>query len=241
MPELSQPAAPLVWVTRTQPGADRTARRLRELGYEPIVQPLLEARPVKGAVIDLAGVGALAFTSAHAVAAFADLSPERSTPVLAVGDATAAAAKAAGFLAVISAAGDVTALAALIASRRGQITGSILHASAAQPSRDLGAELQALGVPVRRLTVYETTEAEPPPALLQQLPKVDAVLLHSARSARALAKLLSAHPAPRLAAICLSQQVAAPLRAASLAAVACAAAPNEAALFEALRLRKAPA
>jgi uroporphyrinogen-III synthase len=242
MPEPSRSkSAPLVWVTRTRPGADRTAARLRALGFEPIVQPLLEARPVEDAVIDLAGVGALAFTSAHAVAAFAKLSPERSAPVLAVGDATAAAAKAAGFVTVLSAGGDVKALAALIGARPGDIAGSILYASAAQPSRDLSAELEPLGVPVRRVTVYETTEAEPPSALLQRLPDLDAVLLHSARGARALARLLTIHPAPHLLAVCLSQQVAAPLDAACLAAIACATAPHEAALIEALRLRKARA
>ena len=33
-----------VWVTRTQPQAAETARRLAALGFEPIVAPVLEAR-----------------------------------------------------------------------------------------------------------------------------------------------------------------------------------------------------
>ena len=31
------PGAPRVWVTRAEPGAGRTAHRLRRLGFQPIV------------------------------------------------------------------------------------------------------------------------------------------------------------------------------------------------------------
>ena len=85
-----------IWITRAEPGASRTAEKLRALGHEPVVAPLLQARPLPGE-IGLTGVGALAFTSANGVNAFAERSPERSLPVFAVGDATAAAAHKAGF------------------------------------------------------------------------------------------------------------------------------------------------
>ena len=34
----------LIWVTRTQPGAEATAGRLRAMGFDPLVAPLLEVR-----------------------------------------------------------------------------------------------------------------------------------------------------------------------------------------------------
>ena len=58
---------PLVWVTRAQPGAAATAERLRAMGYEPLVAPLLEVRTLPGGPIDLTGVAALAFTSASGI------------------------------------------------------------------------------------------------------------------------------------------------------------------------------
>src|SRR5579864_1783939 len=91
------------WVTRAQPAAEATAERLRALGVEPLVEPLLAVRPITGASVDLTGAAAIAFTSANAVAAFAALSGDRSLPAFVVGDATAAAARAIGFERVTSA------------------------------------------------------------------------------------------------------------------------------------------
>src|SRR5262245_38438369 len=86
-----------IWITRAQPGADVTAERVRALGHEAVVAPLLAVRMIPDVSIDLRGVAALAFTSANGVRAFADASGERGLKVFAVGAATASAARAAGF------------------------------------------------------------------------------------------------------------------------------------------------
>ena len=83
-----------IWVTRAQPGADATAARLRERGYEAVVSPVLRTQALAGVTIDLSDVDALAFTSGAAVGAFAALTPRRDLPVFAVGDATAGLARA---------------------------------------------------------------------------------------------------------------------------------------------------
>ena len=49
-----------VWITRAQPGADATAERVRALGHEAVVAPLLAVRPLSDVEIDLTGVAALA-------------------------------------------------------------------------------------------------------------------------------------------------------------------------------------
>src|SRR5215831_10658881 len=138
-----------IWITRAQPGADATAERVRALGHEAIVAPLLAVKPLNDVDVDLRGVAALAFTSANGVRAFADLSGERSLRVFAVGAATAQAARAAGFKLVLSADGDVDALAEGIAKRRFELRGAVLHPGAAEPAGDLVGALATHGVPAR--------------------------------------------------------------------------------------------
>jgi uroporphyrinogen-III synthase len=200
------------------------------MGYEPLVAPLLEVRPLPGGPIDLAGVGALAFTSANGVTAFAVRSGERGLPVFAVGGATAAAAREAGFARVSSAEGDVAALAAAIAAHA-PFGGDVLHPAAAEPAGDLISALGALGVPARALTAYETVARTPDAETTARIPALAAVLLHSPKAARVLADHLARHPAPKLTALCLSEAVAGPLPTTGLAAVRAAAEPNEAALL----------
>jgi uroporphyrinogen-III synthase len=220
-----------VWITRSRPGADATAERVRHLGIEPIVAPLLEVRPIEGAPLELTGVSAIAFTSANAVAAFAARSAERSLRVFAVGDATASAAKAQRFSQVLSARGDVKALASALATRKRDLPGPILYAAAAEPSQDLAGALGAAGLEVRQVTLYETVALAPSEALVARLAEIEGVLVHSARAAKVLAGFLKSHPAPDMAAFCLSRQIGRTLGRAGLAAVVSAEAPNEAALL----------
>jgi uroporphyrinogen-III synthase len=220
-----------IWITRTQPGADATAERVRALGHEAVVAPLLAVRRIPDVAIDLKGVGALAFTSANGVRAFADLCGERDLRVFAVGAATAQAARAAGFRTVLSADGDVEALAEGIAARRSQMRGAVLHPGAAEPAGDLAGALEKHGVPARRAILYETGPASLSPDQAQALVRSDAALLHSPRAAKALAAVLKAHPAPHMRALGLSKAVIRPLARTPLAAKACPPFPLEAALL----------
>ena len=226
-----EPSPRVLWITRAEPGAAATAGRVRALGIEPVVEPLLEVRAIEDAVIDLTGASALVFTSANAVGAFARRSPDRSFRVFAVGDATAAAARAQRFAAVLSAQGDVKALASALAARRRELTGVVCYFAAAEPAQDLAGALQAVGLSVRQTALYETAPRTPPPSLAERLPQIGGVLLHSAKASRLLAAWLKDHPAPHLRAFCLSRQVARPLSRAGLAGLASAAEPNEAALL----------
>jgi uroporphyrinogen-III synthase len=218
-------------VTRSQPGAAATAARLKELGIEPLISPLIEARSFADARLDLAGVSAIAFTSAHAVVAFAERSPERALRVFAVGDSTADAARAQRFTNVLSARGDMAALASALATRRRELTGPILYPAAAEPAHDLAGALDAVGLQVRQVTIYETVVIPPSPEVGERLADIDAVVVHSARAAKALAAYVKVSPTPKLVAYCLSAQIGRSLTRAGLAAIISAAAPNEAALM----------
>jgi len=214
-----------VWITRAEPGAARTAARLRDMGFEPIVAPLLTIENLTPPVPDLAPFAALAFTSINGVSAFAALTPHRDLPVFAVGDATAQAAHDAGFTNVRSASGDLHALARLIA---GAIANAgVLVPQAETPAGDFTAALTAAGarnVSIQSLTVYRAIEM---PAAAPAL--FDAVLIHSPRAGKALAK--RGHDALAHAVLaCISPAAAAPLVALGLTPVV-AKSPDETSLL----------
>ncbi|HRL05832.1 MAG TPA: uroporphyrinogen-III synthase [Brevundimonas diminuta] len=224
-----------VWVTRAEPGAARTADRLTALGFTPIVAPLLTLAPLPDALDaapDPAAVAALALTSPNGVEAFAPLIPRfRRHPVFAVGDATAEAARAAGFANVRSASGDIHALARLIAAEAPP--GPLLAPGAREPAGDLPALLPDR--PVHRLPVYAAFETHAPAPEL-----FDAVMLHSPRAARALASDLPRAASSGRIAICISEAAAAPLRPFDLAEIRIAVAPDEPGMLSALGKPAAP-
>ncbi len=225
------PTAKTIWITRAQPGADATAKRVKALGHNAIVAPLLEVRPLDSSALDLSDVGGLAFTSANGVRAFCALSPARDLKVFAVGASTAAAARAEGFAQVLSADGDVRALAAGIASRHTKSDGAILHPGAVEPAGDLVGDLGARGVRARRLDLYDTLATRISAEFLEIVSGAQVTLLHSPKAATALAKLLRRAPAPALIALGLSKAVLAPLSRTKLAYKTFAPFPLEAALL----------
>lgn len=229
-----------IWITRAQPEAEATALRLRALGHEPVTAPLLEVQPL-GASVDLAGVAALAFTSRNGVRAFAAINAERGLKVFTVGDATAGAARGAGFTDVSSAAGDVAALAELIARGHAALDGVVLYLAPEEPAGDLAGALAAQGVPSRMQVVYRTR----PAALASGArAEVDAVLIHSAKAARRLAQAPGlAEAAPLMTAICISAAAAEPLQGLGFRELVIAPQPTEDALIQALdawAVRQAP-
>lgn len=225
-------AAQRVWITRAEPGASATAERVAALGHTPLVAPLLRIEPIEQPQIDLRGVAALAFTSANGVRAFAAAEPSRALKVFAVGAGTAAAAKAAGFRDVLSADGDVAALARRIAARKLELgDGAVLHPGAAEPAGDLVGDLNAAGVQARALTLYDSVEVAPDPALLERLADIDVVLVQSPRAAKALGLALRRRDAAHLRVLCQSPAVARPLARAKVREVARAPFPIEAALL----------
>lgn len=189
-----------------------------------MVAPLLAIRALPQGKPDLAGISALAFTSRNGVEAFAALTRDRALPVFAVGDATAEAARAAGFADVCSAAGALADLAGLLIDR-GPGCGRVLIPGAREPAGDLPA-LLADRVEARALAVYEAVETrEGPPEAF------DAVLVHSARGGRALA---ARGPFSGQAAVALSAAAAEPLGRRSGLEIRVAPTPDEAALLQTL-------
>lgn len=227
-------------VTRPEPDAERTAAKLRARGHVVLVVPLLRIEPVQHAQIGPGPFSALLVTSANAASAvarharFAEL---RALPVFAVGDRSAEAMRAAGFVDVASAHGDVSDLAALVAGRC-KPDASLLYLAGADRSGDLAGVLSARGFAVETAVVYRAvaTGALPPEALAAMADGVDGVLHFSRRTSEAYVDVARAGGLPGDALkgpvhFCLSSQVAEPLIEAGAADTRVAAGPTEAALL----------
>ena len=151
-----------VLIVRPEPGASATARRLRDMGYVALVAPatIVEHMPCRSPAADR--LQAVLLTSAAALPALGE--KFHHLPVFAVGDATAAAARAAGFATVASAAGDASALTVLAIAQLRPDAGSLLFPGAALLAADIVRPLRAAGFRVLRRIVYRSRPAPSLPA-----------------------------------------------------------------------------
>ncbi len=227
-----------VLITRPREDARALAEALAGRGVEAIVEPLLEIAPLPADDLDLDGAQAILLTSANGARALAAATPRRDLAVLAVGQATAAAARTAGFRDAAAAGGDVAALAALAGERCDPAAGPLIHVSGSVVAGDLGGRLAARGFTVRRVALYE---ARPAAALSRAAATalsqgaLDAVLLFSPRTAKAFVTLAQqaglAAALGRVRALCLSAAVAEAARAVEWRDVCVADRPDQAALL----------
>lgn len=230
-----------VLVTRPKEDADGFTAALAARGHRASIDPMLVVRHLEGPPLDLAGAQALVMTSANGIRAFAARDADRTLPVYAVGDATARAARAAGFQNVTNASGDVDALATLVARALDPARGWVLHAAATDLAGDLGGTLTKAGFDYRREILYETLSATALKAetvAAFRSGAIDAVALFSPRTAATFAGLAVAAGIERtlatVRAACLSQAVARAVGGLPWAAVAVAARPDQDSLLAVL-------
>jgi uroporphyrinogen-III synthase len=151
------------------------------MGLEPIVMPLFAVEAVDWTLPD-GGFDAVMITSANAVLyGGAALSAITHLPVLAVGAASAAAAKNAGFDVAITGSSDGAAI--------------LEQGIAAGYQRIVwlaGADHMPLDAGLTTVITYRSKPIEPVPDFAQALAKPVVVALHSARAARHFASLCEA-------------------------------------------------
>jgi uroporphyrinogen-III synthase len=232
-----------VLVTRPEPEGERTVEKLRALGHEAWLVPLLRIEVVDADF----GAGpweAVLFTSANAVRAIAvhrRFAALAGLPAYTVGARTRAAAAAVGFSPVASADGDVGDLVALVAAQLASPTKPLIYLAGDHRAGDIASALRSKGLRIETAVVYRAVMVEnlPPPveSLLAQ-GRFDAVLHYSPRSSAAFVAALSAAGIGDLSIkikhLCLSSEVAAPLLAAGARMVEVAGEPTENALLERL-------
>jgi len=230
-----------VLVTRPEADAAPIAAVLAARGDTTVIEPLLAIVAKPDVAVDLTGVQALALTSANGARVLAQRTERRDLAVFAVGDATAAAARAAGFANVESAGGDVDALADVIAARLDPARGAIFHAAARQVAGDLKGRLEAAGFAVRRVSLYEAVPSRAistATAAALRDGRIDAALFFSPRTGRTFVRLLSegrlTAACGRIIAVCLSAAVAEEVKRLPWRALHIAAQPTQAALLDSL-------
>ncbi|CCE00821.1 uroporphyrinogen-III synthase [Bradyrhizobium sp. STM 3809] len=234
-----------VLVTRPAPDNERTAAALRARGFDVLLAPMLRFEPVAlpaDAGRDAAGVIVTSSNALRAAAPQLERSAVLGLPLFAVGDQTAAAARAAGFTNVISAAGDATALREVIATSGAvDAKATLLYLAGADISRDLASELAERGFQVITQTVYRMAQVTSLPHEVRDAfaaNRIAAVLHYSRRSAAAFVAAIRAEGVEISALAvphgCLSANVAEVVREAGATQVTIPAHPDENEMLEGL-------
>ena len=230
----------------TRPAADATelSAALRTHGHEVLFDPLLTTseEPGSAAALErsLPGVQAVVFTSPNGVRAFAAASRRRNIPVIALGDATNAAARAARFGEIDAVDGDAEALTSLVVGRLNPLGGALLVVTGAEVGRDLARVLGTAGFSVRRVALYR---AEPAQAFSSKAvagfksDSIDAAVFFSPGTATVFARLVAASgfgsACESMTAVVTSPAVGAALKGISWDNLVVARAPTQAAILEA--------
>lgn len=180
---------PSLLLTRPEPQSRRFAEafRARFGGAIPVViSPVIAIRPL---AVEIATEGAdgVIFTSENAVAAFCAATPRRDLTAWCVGERTAAAARAEGFV-THAGPGEATGLAAMM--RREGARGRLLYPHGVHRAADLGAMLEPDGIETVSIPVYDQEERELDAGARALLAGAGRVLLplFSPRSARLVAR-----------------------------------------------------
>jgi uroporphyrinogen-III synthase len=176
-----------ILLTRPANESRATAARIEAMGYRPIMAPMLKIqRRTPKLPRD---VQAILMTSGNALHA---LKPGE-TPLLAVGDATAARARDAGFSHVLSAGRDARALADLVAATQQPSGLPLLLVSGARQGESLASDLRARGFRVLRRVCYAAVPVQrfPSEAVAAITSgELHAVLFLSAETAAVFVRLL---------------------------------------------------
>jgi uroporphyrinogen-III synthase len=179
-----------VLLTRPREDSQRLAALLQARGFVPVIAPLLEISTRHPTL--RRDVQAVLVTSARGL----DAVTPWKVPVLAVGDATAARARAQGFDDVASAQGDATALADLARRMLDPARGPLLLLSGAGQGGAIATALRGAGFAVLRRVTYAATPVRrfPPEASAALAsPDLHAAIFLSGETAGAFVRLL---PAP---------------------------------------------
>jgi uroporphyrinogen-III synthase len=176
-----------ILLTRPADDSAATAARIEAMGYRPVIAPMLKIQSRKPSLPR--DVQAILVTSSNALHAL----PPCATPLLAVGDATAARARATGFTHVRSAGRDAHALAELVFETQRPALGPLLLCSGARQGESLAAALRARGFRVIRRVCYAALPVQGFPAeagAAIRSGELHAVLFLSAETAAVFVRLL---------------------------------------------------
>lgn len=208
-----------VYVLRPEPGNGRTVTALAAAGLKAVAMPAFAIRAVDWSPPAAARYDALLVTSANAVRhAGAGLAALSHLPVVAVGEATAAAARAAGLAVRVTGNSDAAEVIA-DAARAG--FSRLLHLA--------GHDRTAATARIDAVTVYASDAIDTP-----AIPEDAIVLIHSARAAGLVASRIPPDARAGIALVAIAAGAAA-AAGDGWQQIRIAAAPDDAAMIAAAR------
>jgi uroporphyrinogen-III synthase len=222
-------------VTRPEPDAAETARRLEALGHSVTVEPLLKIvlnRPPRD-LPDPAGLIVTSRNGVRALLTWPQASGWRDVPLFAVGEATGSEARAAGFRRVTAGGGEGANLVPVIGAALAAASGPVIYAAARDLSGGLAEHLEEAGYDLQMVEAYRAERAESlSPEVLAALEAgaIDGALFYSRRTAETFRDLVAGHAIRLAHAFALAQPVAGPLKGLS-GTLHVAEAPDEASLL----------
>jgi uroporphyrinogen-III synthase len=172
-----------VWITRSQPGAERQASALRQRGYRVFVGPVLEIEPLP--VPPPGPFERVIFLSEHAVRHGLDQLDLRGAEVFAVGGRTAERLESAGLAVKVPQIATSEGLLAM--AELASVAGSRILIVCGEGGREvLAAELIRRGASVARLVCYRR---RPAAGLDVDVAVIDAIVAASGDGLEQIARL----------------------------------------------------
>lgn len=226
-------------LTRPRRDSEALAERLRRLGHSCCITPLLRIRahPVKVR----SSVNAWILTSANAARAFTGTAEQLARPAYAVGSATEAAARAAGFTNVRAGVGDALDLFDMLRAEVPVTEDPLVYLRGRDVRTDLGKLLAYDGYQFEEYTVYSANPVPQFPVRAAreiEHGRADAITFLSARTARIFCDLLPANLHAKLntmTVFTLSKNVTAELDGLTFKRINAAPEPNVESLLEQIR------
>jgi uroporphyrinogen-III synthase len=209
---------------------------LKQLGYEPLLNPMLKILSTGAALPAPAEYQGIVFTSASAI----PFCPISDHPVFTVGKATAAAARQAGFYNVTCGGSDVAALESYLRQQTSLAGSRLLYPSAVDISKELGPFPEGEGPAIIRRPVYKTVPQPLQKTTIGHLydGEIEWIVLFSRRTAEALGNAMTELDGVdwtlKTGLACLEPDIAEPLAGYRWRHVAVAAQPDQAALLACL-------
>ena len=197
-------------ITRPQIDAVALAEKLRALGHDAIIAPLLNIVPRANVSIPDLPYQAICATSANGLRCL-NAPIGLQIPVFTVGEQSAAAARIKGFQNIEVQGGDVDGLVHYLSNRLKPSDGPLLYLSGAETSGDLEGQLSKSGYDITRVITYDAVKC----ALDHHsgaIASCDGILIYSLRTAKLwcqeIQRLGLNHVAEKLRHFCLSPHVA---------------------------------
>jgi len=177
-----------VWITRSEPGASKSAKAWERAGFDTLIAPLVRISLPAIMPDIIADQAILLITSQNALRAIGELTDRRDWSVITVGDRSAAMAHDMGFKTVKSASGNADDLVGLVSRTYDVDDGqNFIYASGSDIRLDVAKVLTDRGYKARRTVFYENRPVDAKAEI--DLSNVTHAALYSAMAARTFKRL----------------------------------------------------